>query len=271
MFEAGAFSTDPADPLRADAERLMHLKADDVAHGFQSMVGNRLVGVEGRAELLSGSGRGGRGKAGSVRARRSRAAGRALRSSRGAGRGRAARGAAHPRSPARTSRGDLAEPPHARRRAARRHLAPSGDQARRRDERPGADPQALAVAVLFADRAAAMVGHRGDRYRRPHGFGRIPQWRVVRGFRRAAPARSRRGDPSKPGRLRAGGRMARAHRRAARRDRGADPRAARAHHRRISARARARRRHLGGGRRLAREKRPDGSPPIAVASDGTVF
>jgi len=25
------------------------------------------------------------------------------------------------------------------------------------------------------------------------------------------------------------------------------------------------------GRRLARERRPDGSPPIAVASDGTVF
>jgi Protein of unknown function (DUF1688) len=25
------------------------------------------------------------------------------------------------------------------------------------------------------------------------------------------------------------------------------------------------------GRRLAREKRPDGGPPIAVASDGTVF
>jgi len=56
MFEAGAFSIDPADPLRADAERLMHLKADDVAHGMQSMVGNRLVGVEGRAALLSGLG-----------------------------------------------------------------------------------------------------------------------------------------------------------------------------------------------------------------------
>jgi hypothetical protein len=25
------------------------------------------------------------------------------------------------------------------------------------------------------------------------------------------------------------------------------------------------------GRKLAREKRPDASPPIAVASDGTVF
>ena len=53
MFEAGLFSADPADPLRADAERLMHLKSEDVAHGMQSMVGNRLVGVEGRAALLA--------------------------------------------------------------------------------------------------------------------------------------------------------------------------------------------------------------------------
>src|SRR5262245_16439560 len=52
-FEAGAFSADPADPLRADAERLVRLKPDDVAHGLQSMVGNRLVGVEGRAALLA--------------------------------------------------------------------------------------------------------------------------------------------------------------------------------------------------------------------------
>jgi len=56
MFEAGGFSADPADPLRADAERLMQLKSDDVAHGFQSMVGNRLVGLEGRAALLASLG-----------------------------------------------------------------------------------------------------------------------------------------------------------------------------------------------------------------------
>jgi hypothetical protein len=57
MFEAGAFSADPADPLRADAERLMHLKAEEVADGFQSMVGNRLVGIEGRAALLASLGK----------------------------------------------------------------------------------------------------------------------------------------------------------------------------------------------------------------------
>src|SRR6267154_2512440 len=38
MFEAGAFSADPADPLRADAERLMLLSHEDIARGFQSMV-----------------------------------------------------------------------------------------------------------------------------------------------------------------------------------------------------------------------------------------
>ena len=56
MFEAGAFSSDPADPLRADAERLMHLRHEEIADGFQSMVGNRLVGVEGRADLLASLG-----------------------------------------------------------------------------------------------------------------------------------------------------------------------------------------------------------------------
>jgi hypothetical protein len=57
MFEAGAFSSDPAHPLRVDAERLTHLKHDEIADGFQSMVGNRLVGVEGRADLLASLGK----------------------------------------------------------------------------------------------------------------------------------------------------------------------------------------------------------------------
>jgi hypothetical protein len=42
--------------LRVDAERLMHLKHEEVADGFQSMVGNRLVGIEGRAALLASLG-----------------------------------------------------------------------------------------------------------------------------------------------------------------------------------------------------------------------
>jgi hypothetical protein len=56
MFEAGAFSADPADPLRVDAGRLVDLTPEDVANGFQSMVGNRLVGVEGRTALLASLG-----------------------------------------------------------------------------------------------------------------------------------------------------------------------------------------------------------------------
>ena len=51
------FSSHRSDPLRADAERLMQLKAEEVADGFQSMVDNRLVGVEGRADLLASLGR----------------------------------------------------------------------------------------------------------------------------------------------------------------------------------------------------------------------
>lgn len=57
MFEAGAFSAEAADPLRADAERLARLKHEEIANGFQSMVANRLVGVEGRADLLAALGR----------------------------------------------------------------------------------------------------------------------------------------------------------------------------------------------------------------------
>jgi hypothetical protein len=57
MFEAGAFSSEPGDPLRADAERLIHLSHEEITDGFQSMVGNRLVGVEGRADLLASLGK----------------------------------------------------------------------------------------------------------------------------------------------------------------------------------------------------------------------
>jgi hypothetical protein len=57
MFEAGAFSADPGDPLRADAARLTGLSHEAIAEGMQSMVGNRLVGVEGRADLLASLGK----------------------------------------------------------------------------------------------------------------------------------------------------------------------------------------------------------------------
>src|SRR5262249_9186216 len=53
MFEAGAFSADAQDPLRADAGRLAALRAADLAAGFQASDDNPLVGLEGRAALLA--------------------------------------------------------------------------------------------------------------------------------------------------------------------------------------------------------------------------
>jgi hypothetical protein len=52
MFAEGAFSSDPADPLRADAERLKNLSNRALASGFQVTEANPLVGSEGRTDLL---------------------------------------------------------------------------------------------------------------------------------------------------------------------------------------------------------------------------
>ena len=127
----------PSRPIRAircapTPTRLTRLKAEDVAHGFQSMVGNPLVGARRPRRAAREPRRGRRGEAGRVRARGPRAAGRPLRSSGGAG-ARTARLPA-PRileALLEASRPDLAGPADARRRAARRQLAASGD---RRDD-----------------------------------------------------------------------------------------------------------------------------------------
>jgi hypothetical protein len=50
MFEAGAMSSDPDDPLKADA--LQKVTADLLAEAFQVTETNPLVGLEGRAALL---------------------------------------------------------------------------------------------------------------------------------------------------------------------------------------------------------------------------
>lgn len=55
MFEAGAMSSDPGDPLKADA--LEQVTAAVVAEHFQVRDDNPMVGLEGRAELLRGLGR----------------------------------------------------------------------------------------------------------------------------------------------------------------------------------------------------------------------
>ena len=53
MFAAGAFSARPEDPYRVDAAALRRLDADALAAGFQAGPGNPLVGLDGRAALLN--------------------------------------------------------------------------------------------------------------------------------------------------------------------------------------------------------------------------
>lgn len=57
MFLAGAFSSDPRQPLRADAEGLQRLSLEGLARGFQVTASNPLAGLEGRLALLHGLGR----------------------------------------------------------------------------------------------------------------------------------------------------------------------------------------------------------------------
>jgi len=53
MFEAGLFSADPRDPLRADAHRLATLTGEDLAAEFQVRADNPLPGLDGRTALLA--------------------------------------------------------------------------------------------------------------------------------------------------------------------------------------------------------------------------
>ena len=53
MFAAGGFSTDPAQPLRADASALVALDAGTLGRFFQVSEENPLVGLAGRAALLN--------------------------------------------------------------------------------------------------------------------------------------------------------------------------------------------------------------------------
>jgi hypothetical protein len=52
MFMHGAFSADPGDPLRVDAEALARVSIDDLSKGFRITDDNPLVGVAGRVGLL---------------------------------------------------------------------------------------------------------------------------------------------------------------------------------------------------------------------------
>jgi hypothetical protein len=57
LFAAGLFSSDPAQPLRCDAAALAALTADQLAVGMQVRPDNPLTGLEGRADLLNRLGR----------------------------------------------------------------------------------------------------------------------------------------------------------------------------------------------------------------------
>jgi hypothetical protein len=53
MFGRGVFSADPYDPLRADARRLSGLTAEELADGFQASRANPLAGLEERLAVLT--------------------------------------------------------------------------------------------------------------------------------------------------------------------------------------------------------------------------
>jgi hypothetical protein len=57
MFAHGAFSSDAADPLRADADALARLSDDALARGFQVAGGNPFPDIGARAELIRQLGR----------------------------------------------------------------------------------------------------------------------------------------------------------------------------------------------------------------------
>ncbi len=53
MFADGAFSSDRDNPLQADGERLAHISQADIGAGLQVAPANPMVGIAGRADLLN--------------------------------------------------------------------------------------------------------------------------------------------------------------------------------------------------------------------------
>jgi hypothetical protein len=53
MFASGVFSSEPFDPLRADARALAGLTAEELADGLQVSSSNPLIGLEGRLGLIN--------------------------------------------------------------------------------------------------------------------------------------------------------------------------------------------------------------------------
>ena len=141
--------------------RLRDLTAPTSRAAFQVTDANPLVGLEGRAELLRRLGAAVAAKPESSASSDTPRPGGLFDRPGGARRRRTA--IAAPTilcGAAAASRADLAVAADARRRAARRLLAASGADDRRCDQRPRAAAQAVAMAGLFADRAAAGGRHR---------------------------------------------------------------------------------------------------------------
>ena len=57
MFAAGAFSADPHQPLRVDADVLANFSLAELERGMQVSTVNPLVGIDGRVDLLRRLGR----------------------------------------------------------------------------------------------------------------------------------------------------------------------------------------------------------------------
>jgi hypothetical protein len=57
MFTSGIFSSNPREPLRADAEVLANFSVSDLVRGMQVSDANPLVGIDGRVDLLRRLGR----------------------------------------------------------------------------------------------------------------------------------------------------------------------------------------------------------------------
>src|SRR5690348_14507820 len=188
MFRDGLFSSNPDQPLSVDRTALAGLAPAALAAGFQASERNPLVGLSQRLDLL-----GRRGVA------------------RGLDRSRRSPGAAP-----RCTREHLAVRAHGRGRRARRCRPPPRRAHGGSLRRHRSVPQAVAVARLFADRAARAGRRNGRRSRRAHRSAGISQWRAFGRHGRDRAAHAARPGRAARRRLRADRRMARADRRAPR-------------------------------------------------------
>ena len=156
----GAFSADPAEPLRADADALANLPMRRPRARLPGL-GRQSAGRASTAAppCCAGSARLVAAKPDVFAQQRHAAARRPVRSSGDAGRRRHASPRRRSCRAAAATRADLAVAADARR---RRRSATAGGIRRmttaRCDQRPGAAAQAVAMAGLFADRAAAAAG-----------------------------------------------------------------------------------------------------------------